>query len=450
MLPVRRFAPNDSALMPPLISPAASHVMTTWQMVLIGLYAVILALVLWRHWVCHWTLRTTPSIVPLPPRPWEQDDYWPMVSIMVPAKDEAEGIEACVRSLLEQDYPHFEVIVIDDRSTDGTAEIVERLARDNGRVRLVSVTELPAGWTGKTHALHVGRQHARGGWFLFVDADTRHHVSCVTSVMRHALQTRSDMVSLLPAMQCRSFWEHVIQPFAGTCLMILYPLPKANNPQCVDSGFANGQFILVSRAAFAEIGGHQAVRDKFVEDIHLGRNIRRAGLRLRVAFGADVSSVRMYSSLEGILRGWTRIFYSGADCRPQRLYQMAAFITLMSVMPYAVIAGTLVAKLAGADSSFVNWLLGMGLIHEGLQLALYARTYAVSHAPLRWLAFRWLAVFSMLAILKRTIALCKTHELTWRGTAYGREMQPAAMPNAPADRPAVQPRESQASQREAC
>ena len=398
--------------------------MPTWQISLLVAYGLVVLVAVSRHVVCSYEIRNIRFLTPECPK--ATGDGLPLVSIMVPAKDEADHIESCLHSLLALDYPNFEVLVVDDRSKDETAAIVARIAQTDDRVRLIRVDELPPGWTGKTHALHVCQQQARGEWFLFVDADTRHHPSCLSVTLQDCLDHSADMESLLPSQRCKSFWECVVQPFAATCLIILFPLSKVNNPQCRNKGFANGQFILVHRDAYAKIGGHEAVRDKFVEDIHLGRKIREQGLGLRVVVGSAVCSVRMYSSLGSVLQGWSRILYSAVDFRPAKLYLLSAFICLLSVLPYAVILGNAAAMLAGATSTFVKLGFAMGLVHEFLQLSLYARTYAVTRSKLRYLAFRWLAVFVMLYLLARTIRMCRTHEVTWRGTLYTKDLQQAA------------------------
>ncbi|MEX2286022.1 MAG: glycosyltransferase [Planctomycetaceae bacterium] len=398
--------------------------MPAWQILLLAAYGVLVLSALSRHLVCSYQIRRTRFLTPHCPR--IDSGNAPLVSIMVPAKDEAAHIEGCVRSLLAQEYPNFEVLVVDDRSEDNTAAIVASIAAQDERVRLIRVDTLPAGWTGKTHALHVCQQHARGDWFLFVDADTRHHPSCLSVTLRDCLDNGMEMESLFPALDSRTFWERVIQPFVGTCLIILFPLTRVNDPRRKSAGFANGQFILVSRKAYQAIGGHEAVRDKLVEDIHMGRKIREQGFGLRMAVGADVSSVRMYSSLDQIIRGWVRIFYAAVDFNPSRLRWLFAFICVFSVLPYAVISGYGIAMLCGVKSPFVVISFVMGVIHEAGQVALYARTYASTRSQLRYLAFRWLAVFAMLLILRRTIAMCRTHDVVWRGTAYSKELQKAA------------------------
>jgi len=403
---------------------AVWSILPLWQTALLSLHALVVLVALSRHFVCSYQMRRTRFLTP--DCPGVEGEEAPLISIMVPAKDEASTIAECLESLLAQDYPNFEVLVVDDRSEDETAAIVEEFADRDDRIRLIRVQHLPTGWTGKTHALHVCQEHAYGDWLLFVDADTRQHPKCLSVVMRDCLDHGADMESLLPALESHSFWERVIQPFAATCLVILFPLTRVNNARCKSGGFANGQFILVHRDAYEKIGGHEKVRDKFVEDIQLGRNVREAGLGLRLVVASALSRVRMYSTLDAIVNGWSRIFYSAVDFRPAKLYMLFTFICLFSVLPYAVILGYGAALLSGIVSPFIVMSFGLGLVHELIQSTLYARTYATSKSQTRYLAFRWLAVIAMLHILRKTIKTCRTHEVTWRGTAYTKDLQKAA------------------------
>ena len=358
-----------------------------------------------------------------PQCPTLEGEYQPLVSIIVPARDEEAGIEDCLRSLVAQDYPNTEILVVDDRSVDQTPAIVERLARENDKIRLLRVEELPEGWTGKTHALDLCQRQAKGEWLLFIDADTQHHPSCIGVVLRDALEHAVEMESLLPSFRLHSFWERTIQPFAGICLMVLFPLQKVNRPQHKKLGFANGQFILVSRRAYDEIGGHHAVRDKFVEDIHLGRLIREKDLGLRVVVGRDISSVRMYSSLPQIVSGWSRILYSAVDFHPGKLWALVVSIGVFSVLSYAVLLVFGLLLLTGHSTPLIQAMFGLGIAHEVAQTTLMARIYRLSYSDQRYLIWRFLAVFIMLYILLRTIRMCRTHVVSWRGRAYGKEIQ---------------------------
>lgn len=400
--------------------------MPAWQWVAVTSYGVLALIAVLRHGILTLAIKKMRFLTPSSPR-IEKD--FPFLSIIVPAKDEAHGIRACVDALLAQSYPRFEIIVVDDRSADGTADIVEEIARRDSRVRLERVRDLPAGWTGKTHALDQAQRSAKGEWLLFVDADTILEPCCATVALFDAIDHRVDLESLLPALEARSFWEFAVQPFASACLMVLFPIDRVNRPHHVDMGFANGQFILIRRSAYDQIGGHRAVRDKFVEDIHLGRLIRRAGLGLRVVMGRDVAKVRMYSNLSAIVKGWSRILYSAVDFRPAKLVALLVATTVFSVLSYVMVAGFGWAFLLGARGVFVETMLALALVHQLAQTTIMARLYRLSASSLWCLPLRIIGVAVTLWILVRTIILCRTHQVSWRGDLYTREIQRAATPS---------------------
>ncbi|MBY0588803.1 glycosyltransferase family 2 protein [bacterium] len=394
----------------------------TWleQTLVVG-YGVIVAICLIRHFIWGWAMRATPFLAP--GRVDWPTGQAPRVSILVPAKDEEKGIQACLESLLEQDYPNFEIWVVNDRSVDSTAQIVEEVAKKDPRVNLLSIKHLPEGWTGKTHALQQLQAHVRGEWLLFVDADTRQHPTSLSISIQDSLRNKTDMLSVMPALDMKSFWERVVQPFAAMCLMILYPLPRVNDPKRKEMGFANGQFILVRRSAYDAIGQHTLVRDKFVEDVHLGRLIREKGLSLRVAMAPDLVSVRMYASLTEIIRGWARILYSGVDMRPGKLWMIQALILVFSVLAYVVLGVTGALILAGHATSFVWIMFWLAVAHEVLQETMFARIYRTTRSRLDYLVFRPLAVGVMLYVVGKAIGMCRTHAVVWRGTTYDARLQ---------------------------
>ena len=368
-------------------------------------------------------MRQTPSLSPTSPRLAVESA--PLVSILVPAKDEAKGIASCLEALLEQDYPHYEILVADDRSVDQTAQIVEEISRLNPRVRLVRITHLPEGWTGKTNALQQLQEHARGEWLLFVDADTRQLPVSLSVMLQDAIDHQSDMLSAMPSLDMKSFWECVVQPFAAMCLMILYPLPQVNDPRQKTWVLPMGSSILVRRTAYDAIGQHTLVRDKFVEDIHLGRLIRTRGLSLRVVMAPDLTSVRMYSSLTEINRGWSRILYSAVDGKSGRLWVLQSFILIFSVLSYVVLGITIPLLLFGHGSPFLWTMFGLGVAHEVLQVTMFAGF--IDPREVASITSFWpLAVFVMLYVVGKAIRMCHTHVVTWRGTSYDAALQSQA------------------------
>jgi chlorobactene glucosyltransferase len=245
--------------------------------------------------------------------------------------------------------------------------------------------------------------------------------NCLGVVLHDAISHGADMETLVLGMDAASAWEGAVQPYAGTLLMMIYPVGRINAP--THPGWGNGQFILVDRATYDLIGQHTAVKDKFVEDIHLGRATRQAGRSLRVAMASRVATVRMYSSLDQILRGWARIFYSAVDFRPRPLWLLLLATFVFSVLSYVVLVSSGVAWLAGHRGPFVTRMFWLGVTHELLQLFLYARIYVETRTPLRYLPLRPFGVAAMIAILLRAIRTCRTHDVQWRGTSYGKEIQ---------------------------
>lgn len=390
-------------------------VLTAWQWTAVALYSLLLAGAIGRHLVCHCVIRKTTFLTP-------SSQHWegpaPKVSIIVPAKDEAANIACCLNSLLDQDYPNYEVILVDDRSEDETAAIAQRIARRDSRLRVLKVVHLTEGWTGKNHALHFAQRHARGDWLLFVDADAWLDSACLSVVLHDAEQHDAGLSSLLPRMEMRSFWERAVQPMAATMLMTLFPLPKANDRDRPDGGFANGQFMLIRRSAYDAIGGHEAVKDKFVEDINIGRLIKKHELGLRVVVAPALARVRMYSSLPQIMRGWSRIFYAAVNARPAILWGFAIALFLLSVFPWIVLPACGIAALVGAAGPFTAIIAAMAFAQDLLQTTVFARAYSAGHSSLRLLVWRPLATLTMIAVLLQTIRLCKTHNVVWRGTQY--------------------------------
>ncbi len=393
--------------------------MAPWQETVLWIYGVILAVVAARHVVYEVQIRRSVRLQPTDPVVPPEDA--PFVSVLVPAKDEEQHIARCLESLRKLEYANYEILVVDDRSEDRTAEIVRGVAEEDDRVRLVQVKELPEGWTGKTHALQFGQKEAKGEWLLFVDADTQLHPNCLGVVLQDAIANGADMETLVLGMDAHSFWEGAVQPFAGTLLMMLYPPSRLNDPK--HPGWGNGQFILVNRETYDAIDRHESVRDKFVEDIHLARQVRKHGRNLRVAMAAPVASVRMYSSLSQIVRGWARIFYSAVDFRTRPLWLLILATLVFSLLNYGILLAGGVAWLAGDFCPFARSMVLLALLHEFLQVTLYWRIYNSSRTPLRYLPARALGAGVMVYTLLTAIRTCHTHEVTWRGTSYTKSIQ---------------------------
>jgi len=270
----------------------------------------------------------------------------PLVSIIVPARNEADNISACVATLLNIEYPRFELVVVDDQSQDGTPEIVRLIAeRSNGRLRLVEGTRPPAGWIGKSWACWQGYQAARGELLLFADADTRHDEELVGHAVGGLLAEAADLVSVLPRQRMLTFWERVVLPQIFTTITLRYHdverISRTRNPREV---IANGQFMMFRREAYERIGGHESVRNDVVEDMALAQQVVASGGRLLLRHADDLMDTRMYRSLAEISEGWTKNLARGAAravpgwLAPFAPWLLALFVVLVwSVAPVVLV-----------------------------------------------------------------------------------------------------------------
>lgn len=349
--------------------------------------------------------------VPLPP---------PAVTILIPAKDEGERIGDCIQSALDQDYPNFKVIAIDDRSTDRTGTVMDEMAAGNPKLRIVHIQHgaLPPGWTGKCNALHTAVKDADGEWLLFVDSDVVLQPAALSATLGMAERKHFDLVSLMPRLESHSFWEELIVPLAGAALGSLYAVALTNNGLLRNTAFANGQFMLFRRKAYDAVGGHEAVRDKFCEDIEIARMMKMRGLRPRVSWGEKLAAVRMYSSLPQIMRGWARIFFAGDTGKAWRIWIGIFFLIFCGFSVYPALAwGSYRWLNPSSDINGIGWLAAV-ILHLSAMTILIGVMYAWTGNARRNALLFPIGGALLLGIFFRALWMCTTGKVTWRGTSY--------------------------------
>jgi chlorobactene glucosyltransferase len=231
---------------------------------------------------------------------------FPRVSLLVPARNEVGNIEACARGLLNQDYPAFEVIVLDDESKDGTGEILERLAAEDARLCVIHGQPLPTGWLGKNWACQQLSQAASGEYLLFTDADTGHDPLMLRDAIAAALATRADLLSGMPQQEVKTWSEQLLVPILAWSFMAFIPIALAERVHAAFLSISIGQFLLFRRSAYAAIKGHASVRDKIVEDFELARHIKQAGLQWRFVDATSRIHCRMYHNFREVFDGLSK------------------------------------------------------------------------------------------------------------------------------------------------
>ncbi len=390
--------------------------MSATQTTLLWIYVAIIAVWPLRFLVLRYVLGKTPFLSPRSPSLDAADA--PLVSAIIPAKDEEATLADCLASVCRQTYPLIEIIVIDDRSTDRTGEIAREFADRDARVLVLTNDHLPSGWTGKTYVLQQAAGQADGSWLWFLDADTIHAPEFLGVMMEYARGSRAALVSLLPELRCETFWEQLVQPLGGIVLMQSFPLHRVNDDRS-RLAFANGQSILVERTAYDAAGGHGGVRDRFVEDIGMARKVKALGLPIRTVLVRDLVTCRMYASLDQLIRGWSRILYDALDRNPWRLAGRLLDPLVFCQSGHIALLAAVIMLLAGFPGSFPRWLLGLSLLHHVLMYPVFRLIYRTSVPGSRYVP--WYPVANLLIdyILLRAIRMCLTGRVQWRGTSYG-------------------------------
>jgi chlorobactene glucosyltransferase len=341
------------------------------------------------------------------------------VSVIIPARNEAATIARVVRSVLETHYSPIELLVVDDRSSDDTAAIVESLPADP-RLRLIRGDALPEGWYGKPWACLQGYRQARGELLLFTDADTRHHPDLLSQAVGALEQETAALVTVSPTQRCVTLWERLVMPQIWFLLSLRYHPRTVNRARRASDVIANGQFILTSRTAYEAAGTHAAVRGEVAEDLALAQTYLTKGLKLHFAFAERLMETRMYQGLAHLIEGWSKNIYLGGrrsfpdePLRQALVPVMLVLAMLFWLAPPAVLVAAAVvpglanlwpAALAATALSVVFWML----MCLGMRIP-----------PAYGLGYPLGALMALYIILRSTWRGGRRVE--WRGRVYGEQ-----------------------------
>ena len=329
----------------------------------------------------------------------------PAVSVIVPARNEEASLGACLQSLVNQRGVDYEIIVVDDGSTDRTRAIAHSFAG----VRVTQASPLPPGATGKCNALTCGAREAQGRWLLFTDADTVHLPGSLAASLQEAQQHHAALLSYSPQQEVRGFWEKAIMPVVFAELTRTYRTEDINDPDS-PAAAANGQYLLIAREAYDAVGGHAAVIRTLLEDVELARAVKRSGRRIRFRYGGDRVRARMYRSVAQLREGWTKNLALLFN-EPLRLaiIRGAEFVIIVAGGAVAVTAAVrsqpAIAAVAGAAAATMYLLF----------LRRIRRAHFAWDANL--LALFGLPVF--VSLLRASALSHKQGSVTWKGRTYG-------------------------------
>ena len=353
-----------------------------------------------------------PSITDISRPEWDRtaaQGKSPRVSIIVPARNEEDDIEQTLLRLLALDYDNYEVIAVDDRSSDRTGEIIARLARSkdaHGILKVISIEALPSAWVGKTHAMWTAAQQATGDWLLFTDADVQFKPDSVRRAIAYAEAERADHVVLFPRMIMKQPGEKMVTAFFLTLFVFGHRPWKVANPRTRDH-MGVGAFNLIRRRVYESIGTYQALRMEILDDMKLGKVVKNAGYAQRNVFGADLISIRWAKSAMGMVNNLTKNFYAVMSFQWPRALASCVGLAFLNLLPFF---GALLAH-GWARLPYAIALASMFSIYAGMSKQSDVPPYYFVLHPVSTILFVYTMLRSMIVTLGRG-------GVEWRGTFY--------------------------------
>jgi glycosyltransferase involved in cell wall biosynthesis len=342
---------------------------------------------------------------------------FPQVSVIVPARNESWYIARCLDSLLGQDYPYFEIIAVNDSSTDRTGEIMKAYAAKDSRIIHIDASPKPEGWTGKNWACYQGYLRTRGELLMFTDADSKHLPSAMSLAVGHIVSQNLDALTAVPRLICNDFWTKMTMPVLATFLHTRFSPIRVNDPN-TKTGYFFGSFFLITRSTYEAVGTHEGVREELVEDGALGGKVKASKFRMKMVRGEsqiDAVWARDLPTLwQGLRRFMIPVYYQ--DKVGAYMMVMAVFFILFAPfvsLPYLLVAGF-------AESISFSILLGLQVSAIALimitiavqcRLAIFENPLYAFAAPLSG----GLVTFSFISAI---VDANKNGAVSWRGRKY--------------------------------
>ena len=360
----------------------------------------------------------------------------PLVSVLVPARNEEQRVlEPCIRSILAQDYGNFEVIAVDDRSTDNTGTILKTLAMSDERLRVIEGEELPPGWLGKPYAMQQALSHARGEWILATDADMIFDSAALRTALDRVLETNEDALTLIPRFEAGSFWERVMIPTWEWVFLMFMIFYRINDPKS-DGAAAIGGFFLIRRTVLDRAGGYEALKDEVMEDVRLAARIKRVGARLMIERAPALIRTRMYTTFSEMWECSTKNWFSGVNFSFPLALACVVSMYLGGVVPPLLALVSVLATVLGISAG-----LGLVIVAAGstwlLQVLLMAIASKRSEVSVIYALTAPLGLALIYAMLFDSgLRIITGRGVTWKGRRiYDRRgVQPPRLHNAVSSR----------------
>jgi len=265
--------------------------------------------------------------------PLKMQKKGPLVSVLIPARDEEKNIGRCLRSLSKQDYNNIEILVLDDNSSDGTGRIIEKFSKKDTRIRLIQGRSLDRGWKGKSYACHQLSREAAGEYYVFTDADTLHFPNSASSALGALISKRLDVLSVFPKQIMVSVHERMVVIFINIAVLALMPLGLIRKMKSPKISIANGQFLLFKRSVYESIGGHRSIKNDIIEDVAISKQVKKHGFRFMVFDGRSTVYCRMYDGFKGVVRGFSKFIFAAMNYSVIKLVAVVSFIMLLFLVP---------------------------------------------------------------------------------------------------------------------
>jgi chlorobactene glucosyltransferase len=337
----------------------------------------------------------------------------PLVSILVPARNEEERVlERCIRSILSQDYGNFEVIAVNDRSTDSTGSILEKLAKADERLRVIDGEELPPGWLGKPYAMQQALNDARGEWILATDADMIFEPAVLRTAMDRALESNEDAITLIPRFETGSFWERVMIPTWEWVFLMFTVFYRINDPK-TDRAAGIGGFFLVRRTALDRAGGYEALKDEVMEDVRLAERIKRLGARLMIERAPALIRTRMYRTFGEMWECSTKNWFSGVNFSFPFALLCVVSMYLGAVVPALIALAAAIAIASGADLISLFIPAALSWLFQVLVMAIASRRSGVPAIYALTTPLGLALIYAML--FDSSIRITTGRGVTWKG-----------------------------------